>query len=121
MNRFLLFIKINWIAITAATIVAITVLSLLPPVALPEAPGNDKVQHCIAYAFLIMPAALRKPRRWQVLCLLFVAYSGIIELVQPFVNRTCDWRDLLANAFGVTFGLIAAGLLNSFLSRRESR
>ena len=55
----------------------------------------------IAYAVLMFPAALTKPRNWLVFGLLFVGYSGVIELLQPFVNRYGEWLDMAANSAGV--------------------
>ena len=112
MARLLNIIKSNWIAVTATTLVLITIVSLLPLDTLPPAPGSDKFQHFLSYAFLAFPVALRKPRRWMLLCLGFIAYSGVIELIQPSVNRYCDIRDLLANTAGVVCGVIVGGLVN---------
>jgi hypothetical protein len=117
MANVLVFIKTRWIAITIILLVAITVVSLLPLAALPPAPGGDKIHHTIAYALLTIPAALRKPRKWTVLCLFFIAYSGLIELLQPFVNRYCDWIDLMANASGVAAGVIVAHAVNRWSPR----
>ncbi len=64
-----------------------TVLSLWPLENLPPVPGSDKVQHLIAYAALMFPIALRKPKYWPLIGLLFIAWSGPIELLQPYVNR----------------------------------
>jgi VanZ family protein len=114
MSIFLNLLKSFWIPCTIVLLTAITVLSLLPLDSLPPAPGNDKMQHFVSYACLALPAALRKPRGWIVLCLLFVGYSGLIEIIQPYVNRYCDIRDLLANATGVLCGVIVAKMATIF-------
>jgi VanZ family protein len=119
--RVLNFIKSFWIPFTVVSLVTITILSLLPLEELPPAPGSDKFQHFMAYAFLALPAALRKPRRWILQCSSFVAYSGIIELIQPSVNRYCDLFDLIANTGGVISGIIVAGLLNLFVTGTDNR
>jgi VanZ family protein len=46
------------------------------------------------------------------ICLFFIAYGGMIELVQPYVNRYGEWLDMAANTTGVVCGLIMAGLMN---------
>ena len=120
MIRFLNFIKTHWIPVTVVTLACITVLSLRPLETLPDVPGIDKLHHLIAYAFLAIPVALRKPRRWIGICVLFIAYSGGIELLQPFVNRYCELKDLLANTAGVACGVIIAVGLGHFFSQ-ESR
>jgi hypothetical protein len=119
MTGLLHIIKAHWVIITVVTLAAITFLSLWPLETLPSVPGTDKTHHLLAYAFLMFPTALRKPKNWMLLGLLFIAYSAAIELLQPFVNRYGEWLDMLANSAGVVCGALAAGLLNSFLSRRK--
>jgi VanZ family protein len=108
-------IKTHWVSFTLFTLTAITVLSLWPLENLPTVPGTDKTHHLIAYAALMFPVALRKPSGWIVIGLLFVAYSGVIELLQPFVNRYGEWMDLAANSAGVVGGIAIAGLMNRLL------
>lgn len=97
-------IKSQWITLTVLVLVAICALSLVPLPKLPAAPGSDKLHHFVAYAALMFPTALRRPRHWLWIGLLFVACSGAIEWIQPFVNRYGEWQDLLANAAGVAIG-----------------
>ena len=120
MTGFLNIIKAHWIVITLATLVAITFLSLWPLEQLPPVPGTDKTHHFIAYACLMFPAALRKPKNWLLIGLLFIAYSGSIELIQPYVNRYGEWLDMLANVTGVVCGALAAGLVNLISSGRKN-
>lgn len=112
MMKLLVFTRAHWIAFTLSTLVAITILSLWPLQSLPSVPGTDKTHHLIAYAALMFPAALRKPDRWMLFGLLFFAYSGAIELVQPYVNRYGEWLDMAANTAGLFCGLIVAELVN---------
>ena len=111
MTALLIYIKSYWIALTLITLGIITTLSLWPLDALPSVPGSDKTHHFIAYAALMFPTALRKPQHWQAISLLFIAYSGMIELLQPYVNRYGEWLDMAANATGVICGLFIAELL----------
>ena len=112
MIRLLTVIKTNWIAFTLLTLAVITTLSLWPLGKLPSVPGTDKIHHLIAYAVLMFPTALRKPNKWILFGFLFIAYSGAIELVQPYVNRYGEWLDMAANTTGVVCGLIIAELVN---------
>jgi len=114
MIRLLTFIKTNWAAFTLFTLAVITTLSLWPLGKLPSVPGTDKAHHLIAYAVLMFPTALRKPNKWILFGLLFIAYSGAIELLQPYVNRYGEWLDMVANTTGVVCGLIIAELINYF-------
>lgn len=82
-------------------------LSLIPLPELPLLPGTDKTHHLIAYGALMFPVALHRPQGWLYIALGFVAWSGVIELIQPFVNRYAEWLDLLANSAGVVVGALA--------------
>jgi hypothetical protein len=113
-------IKVHWVVFTVTTLVAITLLSLWPLEQIPSVPGTDKTHHLIAYALLIFPTALRRPKNWMLIGLIFIAYSGTIELIQPYVNRYGEWLDMLANSAGVVCGALAAGLVNVLISRRKA-
>ena len=108
------FVRLYWMTITLIILAAITGLSLWPLDQLPTVPGSDKTHHFIAYAALIIPVVLRKPKYWPLICSSFVFWGGAIELLQPFVNRYGEWLDIIANTFGLAFGLMAAMLINRF-------
>lgn len=108
MIRLLTLIQTAWWVITPLTLVAITTLSLWPLGQLPALPGSDKTHHLVAYAALMFPVALRKPRCWPWIGVFFIGWSGAIELLQPYVNRYAEWLDLAANTAGLTCGLLAA-------------
>ena len=110
-------IESKWIGITLFTLAAITTLSLWPLERLPSIPGTDKTHHIIAYAFLMLPTALRKSNKWVLIGLLFIAYSGLIELLQPYVNRYGDWLDMAADATVVLVGLVLAEMCRYTLER----
>jgi VanZ family protein len=113
MTRIFNIIQRWWKIITLLTFVAITMLSLWPVAALPAAPGSDKTHHFIAYTALMFPVALRQPRYWLMLGMFFVIWSGMIELIQPYVNRYGEWQDMLANTGGITLGLLAGVLIKA--------
>ncbi len=121
MITLLAFVRKNWIALTMINLLTITILSLWPLEALPSVPGTDKTHHLIAYGALMFPTALRKPEKWIFIGLLFVAYSGAIELLQPFVNRYGEWLDMAANASGVVCGLLFAELINRLYPSLSNR
>ncbi len=106
------FIRNQWFNLSALLLLLITALSLSPLDNLPEAPGSDKTHHFIAYAALAFPTALRKPKRWRIIILCFALYSGLIELIQPHVNRYGEWMDFLANTCGLSIGIAFAYLTN---------
>ena len=110
----------------------VTVLSLIPnPDDVPGGPAlsrwlsdllfgseaySDKVSHFIAYGALggtAVFAALKPFDRALLLPVILIAYSGLMELLQGMGGvRQADMADMLANAAGVSAGmLVAAGTL----------
>ena len=61
----------------------------------------------------MLPAALRRPRYLWAFFLFYLAWSGGIELIQPYVNRYSEWGDLAANASGLILGWLISGLARS--------
>jgi len=114
MMALLTFIKNYWIALTVFILAAIATLSLWPFEELPSVPGSDKTHHLIAYAVLMFPTALRKPNHWKLIALFFIAYSGVIELIQPYVNRYGEWLDMAANTMGVIGGFFIGKLITYY-------
>ena len=108
----------NWLSFSVFMLLIIGVLSLTPLQELPAAPGSDKLHHLVAYALLAIPLTLRKPRYFWVYVMFFLAFSGLIEIIQPVVNRYGEWLDMLANTLGVICGLACAELLNYFFPAR---
>lgn len=102
------FIQRYWLFISVITLSAITVLSLYPVASLPPVPGSDKTHHLIGYAALIFPLALKQPKHWPSIAVFFFVWSGIIELIQPHVNRYGEWLDLAANGAGLVIGILLA-------------
>ncbi len=100
-----------WLHLTLLLLASIATLSLWPAASLPEVPGTDKTHHFIAYAALMFPTAIRKPKHWLLISIAFLAFSGAIELIQPYVNRYGEWLDMAANAFGLLCGFILAKLV----------
>ncbi len=101
----------NWLILSILLLATISILSLWPLAQLPSVPGSDKIHHFVAYAALMFPAALRRPRHWLFIALFFILWGGGIELIQPYVNRYGEWLDFLANSCGVLLGIVAATLL----------
>ena len=102
----------HWRLVSGSLLALITILSLVPLPELPPAGGSDKLHHFVAYASVTIPIALSQNRNWWRLTLLVVVWSGLIELLQPYVNRQGEWLDLLANAGGVLLGVALGFILN---------
>jgi VanZ family protein len=119
-EQFINTIKQYWLIISAIILVLITILSLTPMPHLPSVPGSDKTHHFIAYAGLFFPVALAKPKHWLLIGLLFIFWSGAIELIQPSVNRYAEWLDLIANSIGVMCGFLLAWVINIITHKVKS-
>lgn len=113
-------IKRYWIFLTLFILTAITILSLSPLEKLPPAPSNDKVQHFVAYGALMFPTAIRKAKNEKAIALFFICWSGVIELIQPYVNRYGEWQDLLANIIGLLFGWLLAQLVRKLITKNQN-
>ena len=87
-----------------ATIVLAAVISwlTLTPQDLPKANDLpiDKLAHAVAFAALILPSAVLRPRfLWWTFPLAAILGLGI-ELVQPYVGSSQEWIDVVADLAG---------------------
>ena len=89
--------------------------SLSPLAQLPDVPGSDKTHHVIAYAVLAFPTAIAMPRRVWMMALLCICLGGVIELIQPYVNRYGEWLDFIANMTGVLIGSVFGLLVDKYI------
>ena len=87
----------------AATVAALT---LMPQASMPVGPqGVDKLYHMVAFAALIFPTAMLRPKSCLRFGCLAIVYGGIIEAIQPVFGRSADMSDFLADGLGVTIGI----------------
>ncbi len=117
------FLRSNlWLITTGLVICAITWLSLtpLPHLPMPSFQSIDKIQHLAAYSAAALPVALAGRKRWKWLILVIFAWSGVIELIQPSVNRYGEWLDLLANGIGLALGTALGRLARWPFTRRRA-
>lgn len=101
---------------TIALATAIAVLTLMPPTQVDMPSGSDKPAHFIAFLALALPLAVVRPRWSGVLFVVFTAFGAAIEIVQPYVGRSREWADLIADAVGIACGLLL-GLMASRMFR----
>ncbi len=107
-----------WLYITLILLASIATLSLWPSTYLPSVPGTDKTHHFIAYAALIFPTALKQPKYYLAIVVAFIAFSGAIELIQPYVNRYGEWLDMMANTLGLLCGWLLAKVILYFFQKK---
>ena len=99
-----------WIALVYAFTMAI----LPKPPKTPLDQLGDKVMHMIAFATLacLAMAAFGREARWLIVERL--AFLGaVIEVIQsiPWLYRTCDVRDWLADVLAIVVAVLIAGFL----------
>jgi VanZ family protein len=101
-----------WLGVWIAAVVAVIVLSLIPPPSMPVPQGTDKVEHFLAYAALSAYAAmLFARRRAQAIAAAGLVVLGVgLEVAQATLtdSRMADSADALANTLGVLAGLLTA-------------
>ncbi|SHK43438.1 hypothetical protein SAMN05444000_12918 [Shimia gijangensis] len=105
---------------TGALAIAIVYLTLSP--LQPTKLGgyvSDKAYHFIAFAALAFPTALLYARSLVWIIPAALLLGGIIELVQPYVGRSREGADWIADAFGIGFG-VSIGLVIRKIIRKKN-
>lgn len=102
----------------------IAVVTLIPSNAAPDVPGGDKVHHVLAFMALTLPSAAFYPKALLRVVLAAAFYAGLIEVIQPFVGRSGEIGDFLADLLGSAIGAIIGLLLHwgsgcLFMLRRQ--
>lgn len=100
---------LGWLAISLAT--------LTPLEQLPTVPGTDKLHHIIGFGGWAGLCLFGATRRFVLMCVAIVIWGGVIELIQPQVNRYGEWLDFYANSFGVLLAFVTHFILKRSLIR----
>jgi VanZ family protein len=108
-----------WRWLLALAMLAILVLSLLPPSPMLAGTGWDKSNHMLGFGTLALLGHLSWPRRPVVVLAALLAYGGLIEVLQSFTpDRSAEWLDLVADGVGLGLGHVVARLATYWLNRR---
>lgn len=83
------FFVISW-----ATLTPIEQLPAIPP-------GGDKLHHILGFGGWALMCAFGPMKPFTHIALLIIFWGGLIELIQPNINRYSEWLDFYANTFGV--------------------
>ena len=83
--------------------------------------GDDKLHHVIAFTCFVLPMILVSPKYWRLMTTYSLIFGGMIELVQPYVNKTGDPMDLLANTAGTIIGIVMGSALFRFHQLRKGK
>lgn len=99
-----------WLVLTLLLVTVICLLTLWPADKLYDVGGSDKLYHLVAYLSVTFPVAYMRPPYWKRISMLLIAMGGIIELIQPYVTRSREFSDFVANSLGVLLGIAVAAL-----------
>lgn len=80
--------------------------TLMPASSLGSPPGSDKLHHILGFGCWAGLCAFGPSKRFYSLAILIVFAGGLIEIIQPYVNRYGDWYDFLADAIGVALACV---------------
>ena len=118
-KKIILLLFENWKIYTTLIFVIITFLSLYPLKEQPSIPGSDKIHHLIAYSALAIGVGLRRPSNYVLIIILFSLYSGLIEIIQPYLNRFKEVEDFLFNNLGILIGLTLGIVINKICIKNK--
>jgi VanZ family protein len=108
-----------WLLLSIGLAVTVAVLTLMPQASMPVGPqGIDKVYHMVAFAALIFPTAMLRPKRCLAAGFLAILYGGMIEVIQPAFGRSADMSDFLADILGVAIGIFLGLASRRLLAER---
>lgn len=93
------------------------ICAIVPREQLPNLPIHEKVQHVLAFAFLTLIISFKRKWAFTMLCVALLLLGGVMELVQPLLNRSAEWGDMVANTIGVLIIYIPAFLLKCLFER----
>ena len=109
------------IAVTATLTLGMVISWLtLTPQDLPDLGPTlpvDKLAHMAAFAALILPSSILRPRFlwWTFPLAALLGFS--IELIQPYVGRSQEWMDVVADCVGLIVGTGIGLMIRRFLKR----
>ncbi len=108
-----------WLLLSIGLAATIAALTLMPQASMPAGPqGVDKVYHMVAFAALIFPTALLRPKSCLRFGCLAILYGGIIEAIQPVFGRSADMSDFWADGLGVGIGIFLGLAARRILAER---
>jgi len=102
-----------WYSIGVVLALYIVVMCLVPPRDVPYLGLSDKIEHAAAFAGLATWfGGLLPTRRHGWLALALFALGAAIEMAQGemHLGRSADVRDLVADSWGIAFGLTLCAL-----------
>ena len=101
-----------WRCLLLATMLALLVLSLMPPSPQMPSTGWDKGNHALGFAVLAFLAHRAWSGRTLTVLSGLLGYAALIEILQSFTpDRFSEWGDLLASGIGLLIGEVLARIV----------
>jgi VanZ family protein len=92
-----------------ACVLALLVLSLMPPVPQMPSTGWDKSNHALGFAALMLLGRWAYPDRTAAMPAGLLGYGALIEVLQSLTPyRMAEWADLFADGLGLLAGWAVA-------------
>jgi len=116
-------LRLLWLACA----ITVAIASLLPDTSEPlqllaELPVSDKALHFTAYAILAFVPSVHERLFPAVLQLAASFGLGIgLEFVQEYFSRSYEAADMVADGWGLIFGLVLGLILRQYLDGRKRR
>lgn len=103
----------------AICLIVVSYISLTPiPSGAPEI--SDKLAHFIVWFGTGIFCGFRPGKQMMILALIILSWSGVIEIIQPYFNRTASLDDFWANFAGIVVAISIAPTLHFALSSGKS-
>ncbi|AWY00373.1 hypothetical protein A8139_10445 [Marinomonas primoryensis] len=99
--------------------IIISIATLTPADFLPPTPGSDKLHHVIGFGGWALMCAFGPMKRFVYMALFIIFWGGMIELIQPSVNRYGEWLDFYADTFGVILVMLSRVLIDYFFKSKD--
>jgi VanZ family protein len=109
------------VALLATAVLAVTIafLTLSPPTLDLRGSLPDKLYHFTAFAALAFPCALLYARILVWVLPAALLFGGVIELIQPYIGRSGEGADFLADVLGVIFGAALGLTLRAVRAKKK--
>jgi len=86
--------------------IIVSVSTLSPADQLPSVSGSDKLHHVIGFGSWVLLCCLGSRKRLFKMSAFIFVWGGLIEIIQPWVNRYGEWQDFAANSVGIGLALV---------------
>ena len=94
-----------WRLAFVVCVLAVLVLALVPTDVPIPSTGWDKSNHLLAFSVMALLGMRAFPGRTMAVLAGLLAYGVLIEVLQSYTpSRSADWRDVVADAVGLTLG-----------------